>query len=141
VVQFLLEASKSQYTESEMEDPDTAAYLHTLRESVLEAYTGLLTGMGGDGKAQLLVQYLEQIFGFLDLLSKDKDISNDVLKAAVGVIGDMAGQMGPGIAQWMGHPSVAALVKTALESSNSSVRNAGNFAKQSMAKLLAQQHS
>ncbi len=84
VMQFLVQASQTTFQDM---DQENAEYLMTLRESVLEAYTGILTGMGSDGKAGQLAQYVDSIFAFLDLLSKDTDISGDVLKAAIGVIG------------------------------------------------------
>lgn len=133
VMQFLVQASQTVFQDMDQENAD---YLSTLRESVLEAYTGILTGMGGDNKAQLLLPYVDSIFGFLDLLNKDQDKGLDVLKAAVGVIGDLASQIGAPVAQLMAHACVRGLIQAAQDSDDAPTVKAAQWAAKSVQQLV-----
>jgi importin subunit beta-1 len=62
-------------------------YVDSLNESILEAYSGIILGMKGAGKAALLAPYMPSLFGFLVVLHNDPDKSEDTLKSMVGIIG------------------------------------------------------
>jgi importin subunit beta-1 len=84
VMNMLIQASQLKF---ELVSLDDFEYLQRLRESILEAYTGILQGLGGDNKAEMMIEYLENIIPFLDLVSKDVDRLDEVTRSAVGVIG------------------------------------------------------
>jgi len=62
-------------------------YLDSLNEGILEAYSGIILGLKGAGKAAALAPYMQSLFGFLSLLHTDPDKSEDTLKSMVGIIG------------------------------------------------------
>jgi len=62
-------------------------YVDSLNESILEAYSGIILGLKGAGKAALLAPYMQSLFGFLAVLHNDPDKSEDTLKSMVGIIG------------------------------------------------------
>ncbi|KAG8835928.1 karyopherin beta [Serendipita sp. 399] len=93
-------------------DYETFDYYSQLREGLLEAYTGIVTGLKATEKKTLLLDHIQSIFKFLQLVYDD-DHSETVLRQCAGLIGDIAetfpnGQLKEVLLQdW-----VAALVKT-----------------------------
>lgn len=89
-------------------------YIITLRESILEAYTGIVTGMKSTASGlsnldprrsfrvvdslllsliaagQLLLPYVPPIFNFLQLTLTDQDRTESIIRSAVGLLGDLA---------------------------------------------------
>ncbi|CCI43990.1 unnamed protein product [Albugo candida] len=77
------------------DDEETVDYMNVLRESVLEAMTGIVQGLGGANKASILLEYAPKIGVFLSILAHDiATRSETVTTAAVGLIGDMGQSMG-----------------------------------------------
>ena len=80
-------------------------YQSDLREACLEAFTGIIQGLKGDGDATdvnsnrdvlALQPYLEFIFKFLCQIAGDKDELNEsILSSSVGLIGDISMAFGP----------------------------------------------
>jgi len=134
VMQFLVQASATQFTEM---DEDNIEYLNTLRESILEAYTGVLTGLGGESKAGLLLPFVDNIITFLDVVSKDTERDTAVTKSAVGVLGDLASQLGPQIAPVLHRTQemVNRLMNAAVASTDDGVRKAAEWARKNLGAL------
>lgn len=116
-------------------DYDDAEYLISLRSSVLEAYTGILQGLADD-KVMLFGNYVEKVVPFIDLIASEEDKDESVVKAAVGVIGDMASRLGKPVAQMLNRPSVQQLVMVASNSRNESVRKDAKYTQDEMTRVL-----
>ncbi|GAA5923414.1 hypothetical protein JCM3775_007533 [Rhodotorula graminis] len=69
---------------------DLVDYVNTLREGILEAYTGIVGGLKTGGKADLLLPYIADVFTFLHLTLTDQDRSEAILRSAIGLLGDLA---------------------------------------------------
>jgi len=69
---------------------DLVDYVNTLREGILEAYTGVVGGLKTGGKADLLLPYIADVFTFLHLTLTDQDRSETILRSAIGLLGDLA---------------------------------------------------
>ncbi|KAH8915998.1 ARM repeat-containing protein [Atractiella rhizophila] len=69
---------------------DLVDYINTLREGILEAYTGIVSGLKTAGKAESLLPYMPSVFTFLHLALTDQDRPESILVAAIGLIGDLA---------------------------------------------------
>ncbi|GAA6025213.1 hypothetical protein JCM10207_001492 [Rhodosporidiobolus poonsookiae] len=69
---------------------DLVDYVNTLREGILEAYTGIVGGVKTGGKADLLLPYIGGIFSFLHLCLTDQDRTEPILRSAIGLLGDLA---------------------------------------------------
>ncbi|ODV94611.1 hypothetical protein PACTADRAFT_50482 [Pachysolen tannophilus NRRL Y-2460] len=69
---------------------ETLDYVLTLKESVLDAYVGIIAGLHDD--PQSILKYVPQIFQFLLLLYTDINMisSDNTSRSAVGMIGDLA---------------------------------------------------
>lgn len=91
VLQTLAQASQAQVDRT---DFDMIDYLNELRESVLEAYTGIIQGLKGAGPSPnpdiiLLEPHVPFIINFLTVVAHDTDKSDGIVAVAAGVVGDM----------------------------------------------------
>ena len=84
---MLLQASQ---TRAPDDDEDLIDFVNTLREGILEAYTGIIQGLDEGGKVQLIVPYGEAIMGFLENVTHDPNKDDEVVCGAIGVLGDLA---------------------------------------------------
>ncbi|MBW0462236.1 hypothetical protein O181_001951 [Austropuccinia psidii MF-1] len=69
---------------------DLVEYINQLREGILEAYTGIIVGLKSGNKTDLLLPHVPTICGFIHVAVTDQDKTEDLLKGALGVIGDLA---------------------------------------------------
>jgi len=81
---MLLQASGTQAPD---DDEEMIEYINTLREGILEAYTGIVQGLKDGGKVEIIIPYIEAIFGFIELLYNDLNKDNAVLSKAIGLTG------------------------------------------------------
>ncbi|CAN0911323.1 Importin subunit beta-1 [Linum grandiflorum] len=75
-------------------DDDMVEYTNSLRNGILEAYSGIFQGFKNSTKTQLLVPYAPHILQFLDSIYMEKDMDDLVMKTAIGVLGDLADTLG-----------------------------------------------
>ncbi|GMN31435.1 hypothetical protein TIFTF001_003253 [Ficus carica] len=76
------------------DDDDMIEYTNTLRNGILEAYSGIFQGFKGSSKTQLLIPYAPHVLQFLDSLYVTKDRDDAVTKTTIGVLGDLADTLG-----------------------------------------------
>jgi importin subunit beta-1 len=122
VMRMLIGASQTVIDEKDI-DYESVEYIQQLRESILEAYTGIIHGLAQDNKQQLFLQSVgnnsaEAIFAIFDLLSRESEhsgiaMNESLLRAAVGLVGDIANRL-PQSAQALRRPSVQKLLQMAL---------------------------
>ena len=105
---MLFQASQTRAPE---DDDELIEYVNSLREGILEAYTGIVQGMKDGDKAAALMPYTEAIFVFLDNLSQDPTRDIEVLSKCCGLIGDVASTVGPGVKEYLQRPSIAQLLQ------------------------------
>jgi importin subunit beta-1 len=89
VVQMLLEASNTRLQDGPANNEEWVEYLNTLREGVLEAYTGIVHGLKDAGKLHLFKEHVMSVLHFVQVISEDSSVSEAVMKAALGVVGDL----------------------------------------------------
>ncbi|CAN4102345.1 unnamed protein product [Withania somnifera] len=75
-------------------DDEMLDYTNLLRNGILEAYSGIFQGFKNSPKTQLLIPYAPHILQFLDSIYMEKDMDDEVMKAAIGVLGDLADTLG-----------------------------------------------
>ncbi|KAM0979031.1 hypothetical protein EV1_014811 [Malus domestica] len=78
-------------------DDDMVEYTNTLRNGIMEAYSGILQGFKGSPKTQLLMPYAPHVLQFLDSLYIEKDMDDLVIKTAIGLLGDLADTLGSAV--------------------------------------------
>ncbi|OMO87905.1 hypothetical protein CCACVL1_08665 [Corchorus capsularis] len=75
-------------------DDEMTEYTNSLRNGILEAYSGIFQGFKNSPKTQLLIPYAPHILQFLDGIYMEKDMDDVVMKTAIGVLGDLADTLG-----------------------------------------------
>ncbi|CAI0544592.1 unnamed protein product [Linum tenue] len=75
-------------------DDEMIEYTNSLRNGILEAYSGILQGFKNSTKTQLLIPYAPHILQFLDSIYVEKDMDDLVMRTAIGVLGDLADTLG-----------------------------------------------
>lgn len=105
---LLMQASSAKIPDET--DEDLIEYFNTLRESILDAYIGIIQGLQDGNLIQHFVQYVPSVLQFLQLLAADPHRDEMVLNKSIGVIGDIARSMGPQIKQQLNQPFVADLL-------------------------------
>ncbi|KOS20717.1 Importin subunit beta-1 [Escovopsis weberi] len=88
VAQVLEQASTVNTTP---EGPDEMFYyVISLREGIMDAWGGIIGAMKSSGKTQILQPHVESILQLLTLIANDTNRSESLMRAAMGVIGDLA---------------------------------------------------
>lgn len=87
-------AESSVHMEITAGDYDTLDWVHLLRESVLEAYTGILSGLKDDGKQEALRPYVEWVISFCEVmitrpLADGEVVGEDLVKSIMALFGDL----------------------------------------------------
>jgi len=89
VVKMLREASATKLQDGPSGNEEWVEYLNNLREGALEAYTGIIHGLRDANKLHLLREHVNAVLFFINDISEDPKVVEAVLKAAVGVVGDL----------------------------------------------------
>lgn len=80
------------------EDEDLYDFVVALRQGIFEAYSGILQGFKQSGKATKLQECAEPCMAFIEAIFKDSATrDDDVNKAALGVLGDLADALGQAV--------------------------------------------
>jgi importin subunit beta-1 len=95
-------------------DEDLVEYINTLRNSILEAYTGILQGLKASNKQDSVLPAMEAIIEFLRRSATDPNRSEDVLKSAVGLLGDLGQTFGAKMQPVYGQPFVQQVILQAI---------------------------
>lgn len=62
-------------------------YVISLREGIMDAWSGIIGAMKVSNKTQILQQYVESIFQLLNVIANDMNRSESLMRASMGVIG------------------------------------------------------
>lgn len=87
VAQVLQQAASIMVPDSSFEMLD---YVVSLREGIMDAWGGSITAMKEGKKTQLLQPYVESIFQLLQTIYQDQNRTEALLRASMGVIGDIS---------------------------------------------------
>ncbi|KAK2813739.1 hypothetical protein FQN50_000137 [Emmonsiellopsis sp. PD_5] len=69
---------------------DMLDYIVSLREGIMDAWGGILLAYKGTTSVNGLQPYVESIFSLLNIIAQDSNRSEGLLRASMGVIGDLA---------------------------------------------------
>ncbi|KAJ1736007.1 karyopherin Kap95 [Coemansia biformis] len=93
-------------------DYDIIDYNNQLRVGIFEAFVGITQGLKADGKAQLIQPQTQTIVGFMNFVYNDPTRSEDVTRAMIGLLGDLADSFPNGeIRDYLRADWIQALVK------------------------------
>lgn len=137
VLQTLNQASNAQVDKS---DYDMIEYLNELRESCLEAYTGIIQGLKGTGTTPnadigLLNTHVPNMVQFIRNIALEEDHSDQVIAAACGVIGDLCTAFGLSILGLLDIEPLHNLLTKARRSKSSKTKTLATWATREIRKL------
>jgi importin subunit beta-1 len=88
VVGMLAEACKTRLVDGPANNEDWQEYLNSLREAVLDAYTGIIQGLKEGGKLDLFKVHVNTVLHFINTITEEPPVEH-VWRAALAVIGDL----------------------------------------------------
>lgn len=124
-IMLLQQASLTKFPD---DDEDLIEYGNLLRESILEAYVGIVQGLRDGNLLHQFYQHVPSILQFLQDLSIDPNRDDYVLAKAVGLIGDLAQALGPQIKAQINQQFIAKLLSDAIGSSDKAMVETATWA-------------
>eukprot|EP00742_Colponemidia_sp_Colp-10_P001256 GILJ01001353.1.p1 GENE.GILJ01001353.1~~GILJ01001353.1.p1 ORF type:complete len:858 (-),score=174.57 GILJ01001353.1:567-3140(-) len=115
----------------EQMNDDVIDYLNQLRESIFDAYTGMIHGLKPT-RIAAFQPYVENVMRLVELVAMDvENRSDDLLRSSVGVIGDLASAfkpvLGPVLKQALMLQFVPGLISAAENSKKGSTRAVAKY--------------
>ncbi|ESN99747.1 hypothetical protein HELRODRAFT_101408 [Helobdella robusta] len=137
VLTTLLQASQAKVDKSNY---DMIDYLNDLRESCLEAYTGIVQGLKGDGSQlgaviELMQPSLPNILLFLNEIASDEDITEGVVGASCGLVGDLCTTFGLSLQPMLEAESIQTLLTKGRRSKSNKVKTLATWAIKEIRKM------
>mmetsp|Transcript_2074 Transcript_2074/g.2938 ORF Transcript_2074/g.2938 Transcript_2074/m.2938 type:complete len:868 (-) Transcript_2074:237-2840(-) len=123
-------------TRAPEDDEDLIEYVNTLREGILEAYTGIVSGLVDGDKLQGLAPFVEKILEFLELIASDTNRDLEVLSKAVGLLGDLANAMGSSIRELLQKDFVSYLMHASQQTGDPGILNVAGYAQREVSRAL-----
>ncbi|KAJ0561046.1 putative importin-beta domain, armadillo-like helical, importin beta family [Helianthus annuus] len=77
-------------------DEEMVEYGNQLKRSIFEAYSGILQGFKSS-KAEIMLPHAPHLLKFIEVVVKDANRDESVVRAAVAVLGDLADALGPNV--------------------------------------------
>lgn len=119
-------------------DDEILEYTNLLRNGILEAYSGILQGFKNTSKTQLLLPHARHILSFIDSIYQEKDMDDAVMKAAIGVLGDLADTLAASAGSLIQQfPSCRDLLNECLSSDDHSVKQSAEWAKLAVSRVIS----
>ncbi|XP_017769525.1 PREDICTED: importin subunit beta isoform X3 [Nicrophorus vespilloides] len=96
VLTTLAQASQAQVDRN---DYEMVEYLNELREGILDAYTGIIQGLKGDGPTphpdvRMLESHIPHLVDFIMCIARDTERSEGTIAVAAGLVGDLCAAFG-----------------------------------------------
>jgi len=122
---LLMQASA---TDAPQEDDEMVEYINGLRECVLEAYTGIITGLADGNRLDLMTPYIGSVLQFLNKIANDQNRDDALMQKAIGLIGDVTQSMGKAVKVQINQPFIASLLQEGARSPSPETVNVANWA-------------
>ncbi|XP_067934180.1 importin subunit beta-1-like [Watersipora subatra] len=120
-------------------DYDMVDYVNELRETCLEAYTGIVQGLkgenGSNADVELLLPHAQTVVDFIEQVAIDNDRTDGVTSAACGLIGDLAMAFGDKALPMSEKESINALLTSGRKSKTSKTKTLAVWATKELRKL------
>ncbi|XP_066141566.1 importin subunit beta-1 isoform X2 [Euwallacea fornicatus] len=143
VLATLAQASQAQVDRS---DFDMVDYLNELREGVLDAYTGIIQGLKGDGPSPspdvaLLESHIPFIVQFITIVAQDTEHSDGTVAVAAGIVGDLCTAFGPPMVQLLDMGPINDMLAQGRRSRVSRTKTLATWASKELRKLKQTQQA
>jgi len=101
-----------------IDDIDFLDYMNALRESILEAYTGIIQGLKTDRKSDKIEPHVGVILTLVQHVAADPRRNEAVARAAVGICGDIGVALKNRVRHELQKPFVEQLIKETSQRTN-----------------------
>ena len=137
VLQTLAQASQ---LNADPNDYDMIDYRNEVRENCLEAYTGIVQGLKGDGEVpnpevQLIQQHVQYIIHFILQIAQDPEITDTLIASSSGLIGDLCSAFGPAMLPLVENEPIQHMILKGKRSKNTKTRTLAVWALKEVKKL------
>lgn len=137
VLQMLSEASQLNVDRN---DYDMCEYLNELRESVLEAYTGIIQGLKGGDKnpnpdVKLMEPHVSSIIQFVVTIAQDPEINDAIIAIMAGLIGDLCAAFGTPLLTLLENEHIGKLLQDGRKSRATRTKQLSGWATKEIKKL------
>lgn len=123
----LLQASQVR-TEPSSSD-DLMDYVMTLRECILEGYTGIIQGLKSGGMASTMLPYVKNMVQLAyEISMMDAQRTDALTRGATGLLGDIADSLGVQVAAELRHSWIEQLLRDARLSHHTPTKEVGKWA-------------
>ncbi|GMH44988.1 hypothetical protein BSKO_12945 [Bryopsis sp. KO-2023] len=110
------------------QDEDFCDYNNQLRSGIIDAYSGILQGLGRQKAEQYLHQQSTLMVNFIGAVVQDKNRDEGVTKVAVGLLGDIASSI-PSIGPvFINKPWIGKILQECLQSDSPSLKDMAEWA-------------
>ena len=121
-------------------DYDMLDYLNELREGCLEAYTGIIQGLKGDGTSpspdlSIVQPHVSYIVQFITVVARDNEHSDASVAASAGLIGDLCAAFGRDIVQLLDVEPITDLLTAGRRSKTTKTKTLSTWATKEIRKL------
>ena len=136
VLGTLMEAGKLSYNDDS--DEDFIEYVNLLRETIFEAYTGILHGLSSatPPRHTILAGELGRMLELIVLAGTAESRTEETLHAAAGLLGDLFTNFGPQMKQYCSNPKLIEVINKAASEEYS--KSNGEYARRCMAQASKQ---
>jgi importin subunit beta-1 len=69
------------------DDEELIEYINQLRESIVEAYTGIIQGLNDGNLLDRIAPYIDAVIGFLEVVAGDSNRNDTLLEKTIGLMG------------------------------------------------------
>ncbi|KAF2168200.1 hypothetical protein M409DRAFT_53500 [Zasmidium cellare ATCC 36951] len=90
VVAQVLQQAAGISTQENSSNFEMLDYIVSLREGIMDAWSGIVMALRSSGKQQLLQPYVESIFQLLHSVYQDPNRTEALLRSSMGVVGDLS---------------------------------------------------
>jgi importin subunit beta-1 len=111
------------------DDDEFYDFVNQLRESVLEAYTGIVQGLKDGNRIVLFGQYVGPVMSFLETLASEDTKDPNVMSKAAGLLGDIASALGKSAKEPLSKPFVYAMLAECYNIGDDSAKETCNWAR------------
>jgi len=124
-------------------DYEMVEYLNELRESVLEAYTGIIQGLKGTDRApnpdiEILKNHVPHMIQYLVTIAQDPEINDSITAVMAGLVGDLCSAFGPALLAFIDNEHISKLLQEGRKSRVQRTKQLSSWASKEIKKLRDQ---
>lgn len=112
------------------------SYINTLKESLVESYTGIVFGVKEGKDTSILDPFISDIFAYLNTMcTQDPVLDNHLAKLVAGLVGDVVALYGKIAVNLVKAPFIQRVIQVLLAAPQKDCRDAADYMQKNISKL------